>query len=48
VIDHAAWQQGNDEYLGLALSWLRARLDAISPSAPLPSPVVVRSHRRSA
>jgi hypothetical protein len=31
MIDQEAWQQNNDEYLGLAIAWLRARLDAISP-----------------
>lgn len=32
MIDHDAWQKSNDEYLGLAIAWLRARLDTISPA----------------
>src|SRR6476620_2400110 len=37
MIDYDAWQKSNDEYLGLAIAWLRARLDAIStaPSTAL-------------
>jgi hypothetical protein len=31
MIDQETWLRSNDEYLGLAIAWLRARLDAISP-----------------
>jgi AAA+ superfamily predicted ATPase len=41
MTDHDSWQRSNDEYLGLALAWLRARLDAIAPVMPAPQPAPV-------
>jgi hypothetical protein len=34
MIELSDWQRSNDEYLGVALAWLRARLERLAPSEP--------------
>lgn len=41
MIDQESWLRSNDEYLGLATAWLRARLDAVSPPVREPSTAIV-------
>jgi hypothetical protein len=41
MIDQEAWQRNNDDYLGLVIAWLRARLDAVSPPVREASTAIV-------
>jgi hypothetical protein len=34
MTEYQDWQQANDEYLGVALSWLRVRLERLAPAEP--------------
>jgi AAA+ superfamily predicted ATPase len=38
MMDYEAWQRSNDEYLGIAVDWIRARLMSISPTASPAAP----------
>lgn len=47
MTDEAQWQAGNEKYLSAALSWLRLRLERLTPAESAHTQLPVQEHESS-